>query len=132
MSPPEVTENSMKKNFPPYGRVTEFYNFSNLEELITYEEKNVLHLLNTTLKSAPSMLGCDGVKTSKVSGKLINIFDGINFFLFHIIRFIYLLKYNNVVGLRIETMCYFCYNSLVPILYLQDYQKFVTWHWKRH
>lgn len=68
MSPPEVPENSGKRNFPSCRTIGEFHNFANLEELITYEEEHVVHLLNATLKYAPVMLGCDGVKKSKISG----------------------------------------------------------------
>ncbi|KAJ8975862.1 hypothetical protein NQ317_015900 [Molorchus minor] len=42
--------------------------FTNLEELILHEEKNVVDLLTVTLKAAPIMLGSDGVKKSKSSG----------------------------------------------------------------
>ncbi|XP_015838972.1 uncharacterized protein LOC656787 [Tribolium castaneum] len=43
-------------------------NFISIEELISYEEKNVLDLLDTILKISPSMLGTDGVKKSKSTG----------------------------------------------------------------
>ncbi|KRT82215.1 hypothetical protein AMK59_3428 [Oryctes borbonicus] len=39
--------------------------FVNMDELIEYEEQNMLNLLNFALKIAPSMLGNDGVKKSK-------------------------------------------------------------------
>lgn len=42
--------------------------FANLEELIHYEEQNVLDLLAVALKVTPNMLGNDGLKKGK-SGK---------------------------------------------------------------
>lgn len=63
MSPPmELVEDS-----PKYQR-TEFDDtgsFVNMEELISYEEQNVIDLLNSALKIAPMMLGSDGIRRTK-------------------------------------------------------------------
>lgn len=69
MSPPEVTETETirVKDFP--DNIPDRGTFANLEELLFYEEKNVLDLLAITLKTAPIMLGQDGVKRTKNSGK---------------------------------------------------------------
>lgn len=64
MSPPEFQESSIKSKTAGYNAET----FLSIEELITYEEKNILDLLDTILKAAPSMLGVDGVKKSKATG----------------------------------------------------------------
>lgn len=48
-------------------------NFANLEELIHYEEQNVLDLISVALKIVPSMLGHDGVRKGK-DGKVTNIY----------------------------------------------------------
>ncbi|KAK4875057.1 hypothetical protein RN001_011479 [Aquatica leii] len=50
--------------------VTEIDNFANMEELVKYEEQNVLDLLETAIRIAPTMLGDDSVKKSKASGEL--------------------------------------------------------------
>lgn len=71
MSPPEMQENILKKDILSHGIQNIFHNFSNLDELITYEEKNVFDLLHIALKNTPSMLGCEGVKKSKITGIFI-------------------------------------------------------------
>ncbi|CAH0555396.1 unnamed protein product [Brassicogethes aeneus] len=64
MSPPiEIEKKDPKKD--KITNLDETQSFQNLEELITYEEKNVIDLLETTLKVAPLMLGHDGVKKSR-------------------------------------------------------------------
>lgn len=68
MSPPDLHESILKKDILSQGKQTVFHNFSNLDELITYEEKNVHDLLNIALRNTPSMLGCDSIKKSKISG----------------------------------------------------------------
>lgn len=63
MSPPM----DLNDDSPKYER-TEFDDtgsFVNMEELIAYEEQNVVDLLNCALKIAPSMLGNDGIRRSK-------------------------------------------------------------------
>lgn len=45
--------------------VNDLNNFMNLEELIMYEEKNVIDLLDVTLKNQPKMLGNDVIKKSQ-------------------------------------------------------------------
>ncbi|KAL3270077.1 hypothetical protein HHI36_009135, partial [Cryptolaemus montrouzieri] len=42
-------------------------NFLNMEKLLSYEEKNVEDLLETSVKIAPAMLGAHGVKVCKNS-----------------------------------------------------------------
>lgn len=65
MSPPLETMQNDEPKKADISKIDSISNFQNLEELITYEEKNVLNLLETTLKVAPLMLGHDGVKKSK-------------------------------------------------------------------
>lgn len=40
-----------------------------LQELVLYEEQNALDLLDVAIKIAPEMLGYDGIKKTKASGK---------------------------------------------------------------
>lgn len=73
MSPPELTEtDAIRVKDSKYSpqNVQDCCNFSNLEELIFYEEKHVLNLLSVTLKTAPILLGNDGLKKSKNSGDI--------------------------------------------------------------
>lgn len=69
MSPPmEIIDES-----PKYQR-TEFddtSSFVNMEELIIYEEQNVIDLLNCALKIAPSMLGNDGIRKTKTGKNFV-------------------------------------------------------------
>lgn len=70
LSPPDVLPN--KNAIVDTAKdLCETNNFENLEELISYEEKNVLDLLDVVLKVAPAMLGHDSIKKSKQSGESI-------------------------------------------------------------
>ncbi|KAJ8954734.1 hypothetical protein NQ318_011429 [Aromia moschata] len=68
MSPQAKVTTDVEEKRDRIESVGDSSSFSNLEELISYEEKNVLDLLDVTLKAAPAMLGTDGVKKSKNSG----------------------------------------------------------------
>ncbi|CAG9865368.1 unnamed protein product [Phyllotreta striolata] len=54
---PETTR--ARRDAPPAGDVAD--GFASLEELIFYEEKNLLDLLDVAVKTAPALLGEDGV-----------------------------------------------------------------------
>lgn len=67
MSPPE-------DNISVSTEKIEFHDsdsFTNIQELITYEEQNVIDLLNMAVKVAPTMLGSDSIKKSKSAGKAL-------------------------------------------------------------
>ncbi|XP_028129058.2 uncharacterized protein LOC114325248 [Diabrotica virgifera virgifera] len=66
MSPPDVAEKTITKEASE--NINDSSIFASLEELIYYEEKNVIDLLTVTLQAAPEMLGHDGVRKSKSSG----------------------------------------------------------------
>ncbi|KAJ3626571.1 hypothetical protein MTP99_017057 [Tenebrio molitor] len=68
MSPPDPCEPTNKNKILNFDNGSNNETFLSIEELIAYEEKNVLDLLDTILKVAPAMLGCDGVKKSKSTG----------------------------------------------------------------
>lgn len=69
MSPPgNNTLNSCKIKKDDNIDIKESDSFANMEELITYEEQNVLDLLDVAVKIAPTMLGYDSIKKSKASG----------------------------------------------------------------
>lgn len=61
-TPPHRT--TQEKHLSPDDNITEINNFMNLEELIVYEEKNVVDLLEATLKTQPQLLGNDVIKKS--------------------------------------------------------------------
>lgn len=67
MSPPAENTNSLnslnEQEVMEHEKVNG--NFANIEELIQYEEKNILDLLGTTLNVAPAMLGNEGIKNAK-------------------------------------------------------------------
>ncbi|XP_074026255.1 uncharacterized protein isoform X2 [Leptinotarsa decemlineata] len=65
MSPPEISDNFVKDKSE---NISDSHSFSNLRDLISYEEKNVLDLLAVTVREAPAMLGDDGIKKTS-SGK---------------------------------------------------------------
>ncbi|CAG9834105.1 unnamed protein product [Diabrotica balteata] len=65
MSPPDVAEKTITKEASE--NINDSSIFASLEELIYYEEKNVIDLLTVTLQAAPEMLGHDGVRKSKNS-----------------------------------------------------------------
>lgn len=67
MSPPDPLETPNKTKITNLNESSN-ENFLSIEELISYEEKNVLDLLEMILKISPSMLGNDGVKKSKSTG----------------------------------------------------------------
>ncbi|XP_018563255.1 uncharacterized protein LOC108904989 [Anoplophora glabripennis] len=72
MSPPAESTDSLnsitKQEVMEHVKVNN--NFANIEELILYEEKNILDLLNTTLNVAPVMLGNEGIKKVKGTTKI--------------------------------------------------------------
>ncbi|CAH1121357.1 unnamed protein product [Ceutorhynchus assimilis] len=62
LSPP-VEVNNTKKGKDYIANVDDSIGtFINLEELISYEETNVINLINATQQVAPAMLGKDGIK----------------------------------------------------------------------
>ncbi|KAK9886110.1 hypothetical protein WA026_014898 [Henosepilachna vigintioctopunctata] len=71
MTLPQDEENHVKGELN--NQMNENENFINIEKMLTYEEKNVEDLLDTTVKIAPAMLGSDGVKKCKNSGTSENI-----------------------------------------------------------
>ncbi|RZC41876.1 coiled-coil domain-containing protein 142, partial [Asbolus verrucosus] len=68
MSPPDPLELSNKSKMLTVDNGSNNETFLSIEELISYEEKNVLDLLDIILKVAPAMLGNDGIKKSKTTG----------------------------------------------------------------
>lgn len=71
MSPPA----GMVKQQPKTNKteIEENICFASLEELIIWEQQNVLTLLTIILKVAPDMLGNDAIKTSKKGRKVANL-----------------------------------------------------------
>ncbi|XP_063932063.1 uncharacterized protein LOC135144042 isoform X2 [Zophobas morio] len=68
MSPPDPSELATKNKVLNFDNGSNNETFLSIEELIAYEEKNVLDLLEMILKVSPAMLGNDGIKKSKSSG----------------------------------------------------------------
>lgn len=68
MSPPDIPGHTLIDNSSE--SINDISSFASLEELIYYEEKNIIDLLTVTLRAAPKMLGEDGIKKSKNSGRI--------------------------------------------------------------
>lgn len=66
MSPPNSVQQTPK--FEKTDVVIDNGCFVNMEELVHYEEQNVLDLLSIAMKIAPVMLGSDGIKKQKTGG----------------------------------------------------------------
>ncbi|KAF5296665.1 hypothetical protein FQR65_LT10205 [Abscondita terminalis] len=68
MSPPVSAQQEFENK--KEESLTEVDTFANMEELVKYEEQNVLDLLEVAIQISPSMLGDDSIKKSKASGEL--------------------------------------------------------------
>lgn len=70
MTPPvDSIQTESKPKEDSLTSILEGGSFRNLEELVNYEEQNVLDLLDVALKISPKMFGNDGLKKSK-SGEI--------------------------------------------------------------
>lgn len=87
MSPPAESTDSLnslnKQEVMEHLKVNS--NFANIEELILYEEKNILDLLNTTLSVSPAMLGNEGIKKVKGKSKFFLVFSACFYYIFRMI-----------------------------------------------
>ncbi|KAF5288634.1 hypothetical protein FQA39_LY15329 [Lamprigera yunnana] len=68
MSPP-LLNNVQDEKIKIEQIANDIDNFASMEELVKYEEQNVLDLLDVAIKIAPDMLG-DSIKKSKIAGEM--------------------------------------------------------------